>query len=141
MMVTPIIHGTTCRKVQHDDPLGGYLHGENDDWLYEVDGLYYCGRCHEFVCASLDDEQRTVDASGASPMSADQIDPTALSVQMIHEQIIDLHAAVSLARTTSEALALVEMIQTAIAGLQAVEDAALIRANQLPPQHAHQTSH
>jgi hypothetical protein len=74
-------------------------------------------------------------------MSADQIDPTELSMQIIHDQIFDLHAAVALARTTDDVLTLVEMIRTAIEGLQAVENAALARANRVPSQHAHQTSH
>lgn len=38
-----------CRKVPHDDPGGGYLHGENDDQSYDVDGIAYCGRCHRSI--------------------------------------------------------------------------------------------
>jgi len=33
-----------CQKVTH---LGeGYLHGADDDGPFEVDGVFYCGRCH-----------------------------------------------------------------------------------------------
>lgn len=35
-----------CPKVPHDLPEGGYLHDENDDRPYDVDGVAYCGRCH-----------------------------------------------------------------------------------------------
>ena len=37
-------HGVDCPKARH---LGaGYLHGEDDDRPYDVDGVTYCGRCH-----------------------------------------------------------------------------------------------
>lgn len=39
----------TCRKAPHDNPDGGYLHGEDDDTPYDVDGALYCGRCH-YAC-------------------------------------------------------------------------------------------
>jgi site-specific DNA-methyltransferase (adenine-specific) len=39
-----IIHGSTCPKAPHTR--SGYLHGEDDDTPYSVDGLSYCGRCH-----------------------------------------------------------------------------------------------
>lgn len=35
-----------CKKVPHIDRYGGYLHGEDDDSPYDVDGVAYCGRCH-----------------------------------------------------------------------------------------------
>lgn len=35
----------TCPKM----PRGGYLHGEDDDSPYSVDGDLYCGRCHYAV--------------------------------------------------------------------------------------------
>lgn len=38
-----------CQKVPHDNPSGGYLHDENDDSPYDVDGMLYCGRCHVVV--------------------------------------------------------------------------------------------
>lgn len=38
-----------CPKAPHDNPSGGYLHGEDDDRPYDVDGMLYCGRCH-FGC-------------------------------------------------------------------------------------------
>jgi len=40
-------HGETCRKVAHVD--GGYEHGADDDRPYDVDGVTYCGRCHEYI--------------------------------------------------------------------------------------------
>ena len=46
------IHGKTCRKVVHGStgyPVGGYLHGDYDDSPYDVDGLKYCGRCHQCI--------------------------------------------------------------------------------------------
>ena len=40
-----IVHGLSCLKKQH---LGaGYVHVADDDGPYEVDGVIYCGRCHE----------------------------------------------------------------------------------------------
>jgi len=44
-----VVHGRTCRKIPHDTLTGGALHGENDDSPYDVDGVPYCGRCHEFL--------------------------------------------------------------------------------------------
>ncbi len=40
-------HHQDCEKVKHTG--GGYLHGDNDDGPYDVDGLEYCGRCHAFL--------------------------------------------------------------------------------------------
>jgi len=37
-----------CEKVPHEQR-GGYLHAEDDDTPYYVDGLRYCGRCHHFL--------------------------------------------------------------------------------------------
>jgi hypothetical protein len=37
-------HGVTCPKAPH--VRDGYLHGEDDDTPYNVDGASYCGRCH-----------------------------------------------------------------------------------------------
>ncbi len=37
---------TLCEKAPHDGPSGGYLHATDDDSPYEVDGVWYCGRCH-----------------------------------------------------------------------------------------------
>ena len=39
-------HPVDCRKALHDKPEGGYLHGEDDEAPYDVDGVRYCGRCH-----------------------------------------------------------------------------------------------
>ena len=41
-----IIHGVNCEKVLHMGT--GYLHGQQDDTIYDVDGITYCGRCHTF---------------------------------------------------------------------------------------------
>lgn len=41
-------HGVTCRKQEHY-MVGGYLHGEDDDSPYLVDGMRYCGRCHDAI--------------------------------------------------------------------------------------------
>jgi hypothetical protein len=43
------IHGKSCEKKPHDNPTGGYLHGEDDDTPYDVDGWEYCGRCHQVL--------------------------------------------------------------------------------------------
>ena len=40
----PITHGVNCPKAPHVGD--GYLHGEDDDTPYDVDGVPYCGRCH-----------------------------------------------------------------------------------------------
>lgn len=37
-------HGTTCEKRPHTGT--GYLHAEDEDTPYDVDGVAYCGRCH-----------------------------------------------------------------------------------------------
>jgi hypothetical protein len=37
-------HGRDCPKIGHLG--GGYLHTDNDDRPYDVDGIWYCGRCH-----------------------------------------------------------------------------------------------
>jgi hypothetical protein len=38
----------TCPKAAHSNQ-GGYLHGEDDDSPYNVDGVSYCGRCHMVI--------------------------------------------------------------------------------------------
>lgn len=38
------VHGVNCEKKSHNG--SGYLHGEDDDSPYMVDGWPYCGRCH-----------------------------------------------------------------------------------------------
>jgi hypothetical protein len=40
-------HGIDCEKVPHTGE--GYLHGENDNLPYDVDGWKYCGRCHKVL--------------------------------------------------------------------------------------------
>jgi hypothetical protein len=42
-----IVHGISCKKKPH--VRSGYLHGEDDDTPYNVDGLKYCGRCHTAI--------------------------------------------------------------------------------------------
>ena len=42
---TRIEHGFNCRKLPHG-PQGGYLHDEDYNGPYDVDGVMYCGRCH-----------------------------------------------------------------------------------------------
>jgi len=41
------VHGLDCPKVFHDARRSGYLHAPDDDQPYDVDGVAYCGRCHE----------------------------------------------------------------------------------------------
>lgn len=43
-------HGYDCVKIVHTR--GGYLHDALDDRPYEVDGVKYCGRCHEYLGTS-----------------------------------------------------------------------------------------
>ncbi len=40
-------HGVDCEKVRHLG--GGYLHAAYDDSPYDVDGVPYCGRCHQWL--------------------------------------------------------------------------------------------
>ena len=42
-------HGVDCRKVKHLGTGDGYVHGANDDAPYDVDGVWYCGRCHAWL--------------------------------------------------------------------------------------------
>lgn len=42
-----IIHGKDCPKAPHESP--GMLHSIDDDSPYTVDGVTYCGRCHEYI--------------------------------------------------------------------------------------------
>lgn len=51
--IEEIVHGVNCEKVQHAAVLNlgnkqpmGYLHPMDDDSPYDVDGVWYCGRCH-----------------------------------------------------------------------------------------------
>jgi hypothetical protein len=41
------VHGKDCKKAPHVG--GGYLHDASDDRPYDVDGVVYCGRCHEYL--------------------------------------------------------------------------------------------
>jgi len=40
----------SCIKVKHTG--SGYLHDENDDEPYWVDGVKYCGKCHVAIDAN-----------------------------------------------------------------------------------------
>ena len=42
-----IYHGDNCEKIPHIGT--GYLHDATDDRAYNVDGVWYCGKCHVFV--------------------------------------------------------------------------------------------
>jgi len=42
--VEKLTHGLNCEKKEHTG--SGYLHHESDDLKYNVDGCWYCGRCH-----------------------------------------------------------------------------------------------
>ena len=48
-----VIHGFNCPKVIHDPVWPGYLHDDNDDTPYDVDGVKYCGRCHYAIARNL----------------------------------------------------------------------------------------
>lgn len=41
----------TCVKVQHGSR-GGHLHAADDDAVFDVDGVPYCGRCHHAIDAA-----------------------------------------------------------------------------------------
>lgn len=42
-------HGRTCIKVPHIKSDGGYLHAPDDDGPFDVDNVWYCGRCHAAI--------------------------------------------------------------------------------------------
>lgn len=42
-----VVHGVSCKKFPHAGT--GYLHDEDDDTEYVVDGVMYCGRCHTAI--------------------------------------------------------------------------------------------
>lgn len=42
-------HGETCKKNLHRSNSFAYLHSPDDDGPYDVDGVTYCGRCHESI--------------------------------------------------------------------------------------------
>lgn len=41
-------HGVNCIKAPHRLKYG-YLHAEDDDTLFNIDGQDYCGRCHVWM--------------------------------------------------------------------------------------------
>lgn len=47
-----LVHGRNCEKAPHTST-GGYLHSADDDGQYDVDGLIYCGRCHQWMGSDL----------------------------------------------------------------------------------------
>ena len=42
-------HGVDCPKAIHIPGKGGYEHGADDDSVFDVDGVPYCGRCHYWM--------------------------------------------------------------------------------------------
>lgn len=42
-------HGVDCPKNIHKPGHEGYLHAANDNGVYDVDGVPYCGRCHYWM--------------------------------------------------------------------------------------------
>jgi hypothetical protein len=42
-------HGIDCPKSNHNPEVTGYLHAADDDGVYDVDGVPYCGRCHYWM--------------------------------------------------------------------------------------------
>ena len=42
-----IMHIQDCTKAPHAGT--GYLHSEKDDLPYNVDGVWYCGKCHQYI--------------------------------------------------------------------------------------------
>jgi len=38
-----------CHKEIHKNDVTGYMHNEDDDTAYLVDGIAYCGRCHCYL--------------------------------------------------------------------------------------------
>src|SRR5690606_15680684 len=58
----------TCPKVPHVGD--GYLHGEDDDAPYSVDGVLYCGRCHYSVNAVTRTCERPASPSPAPTLAA-----------------------------------------------------------------------
>lgn len=54
------MHGKDCPKVQHIG--AGYLHEHDDDTPYEVDGLWYCGRCHGWMGVKVMSSSLSLDA-------------------------------------------------------------------------------
>lgn len=45
----PFRHGLTCHKIPHHPQQSGFEHAMADDGPYFVDGVKYCGRCHEYL--------------------------------------------------------------------------------------------
>lgn len=55
----PLRHGVSCVKRYHVSSAAGYgyMHADDDDGPYDVDGVKYCGRCHEFIAPAPDGAQ------------------------------------------------------------------------------------
>lgn len=65
-------HGIDCRKVPHSGD--GYLHAEDHDGPYDVDGVTYCGRCHAWLGAGLslgedDEKSPSEEGDAVAPLS------------------------------------------------------------------------
>jgi len=66
----PVRHGTDCLKAHHDEERGGYLHAENDNSPYDVDGATYCGRCHHWIPRVPNDKAEALSLSEVDPPAA-----------------------------------------------------------------------
>ena len=66
-------HRGDCQKIVHSG--SGYLHADDDDSPYDVDGVTYCGRCHRAIdvlpevenTESFDQELTSSPAGGGGP--------------------------------------------------------------------------
>lgn len=67
------VHGETCVKVTHREGITSYLHSENDDGPYCVDGLPYCGRCHHYLSESDRTISRLTASLAAETKRADEL--------------------------------------------------------------------
>lgn len=41
-----VIHGKTCPKADHETTSLGYYHTAEYDGPFDMQGFFYCGRCH-----------------------------------------------------------------------------------------------
>lgn len=62
-----------CQKIPHSAG-GGYMHDEEHDGPYDVDGVLYCGRCHSWYnnpadhgAPALSEQPRTAAGDGSAP--------------------------------------------------------------------------
>lgn len=66
-----VIHGKTCTKYSHGDGKG-FLHSEDEDGSYDVDGALYCGRCHAALEPGLDEAALSAEAHAREQAEAKQ---------------------------------------------------------------------